>query len=67
MREQLATELLEALGACLVVLGLVFWSLPIGLIAAGLFLVVVANAPGAARPDARIPANRGGPRAEARR
>lgn len=52
-------ELLEALGASLVVLGLVFWSLPTALIVAGLFLVVVANAPGGApsspgaRPSAR--------------
>jgi len=56
---------LEALGACLIVLGLVFWSLPLGLIAAGLFLLVVANAPGAARPGPTRPG--AGPRVEARR
>jgi hypothetical protein len=59
-------EVLEALGACLVVLGLVFLSLPLGLIAAGAFLIVAANAPGAGRPAPTIPL-RGAPRAEARR
>lgn len=52
VRSSLA-ELIEALGAVLVVTGLVFWSLPLALIAAGCFLVIVANAPGAARPDAQ--------------
>lgn len=59
-------ELLEALGAVLVVAGLVFWSLPIALITAGLFLLVVANAPTAAHPGSPSP-DRGGPRASARR
>jgi hypothetical protein len=45
MRRGTGLELLEALGACLVVLGLVFWSLPVALIAAGVFLVLAANAP----------------------
>lgn len=50
--------MLEALGGCLIVLGLVFWSLPLALIVAGLFLVAVANTPGAgplptSKPSAR--------------
>lgn len=48
------SDLLEALGAVLVVAALGFWSLPWALLAAGLFLLVVANAP-AGRPDAAPP------------
>ena len=47
-------ELLEALGAVLVVVGLVFWSLPLALITAGCFLLAVANMPGG-RPPAAPP------------
>jgi hypothetical protein len=65
MRSGVLAELAEALGACLVVLGLVFWSLPVALVTAGLFLLAVANAPGASRPGS--PPARGGSRAEARR
>lgn len=57
--------LAEALGGCLIVLGLVFWSLPLALIVAGLFLVAVANAPGGA-PDPPATGARGAGRAEAR-
>ena len=46
--------LLEALGAVLVVAGLVFWSLPVALVTAGVFLLVVANAPAPA-PTATQP------------
>lgn len=45
MRASLS-EILEALGAVFIVAGLALWSLPWGLLAAGLFLVAVANAPG---------------------
>jgi hypothetical protein len=65
VRSSLA-ELIEALGAVLVVAGLVFWSLPLALITAGCFLVIVANAPGAARPDPQT-SGRGGPPVETRR
>jgi hypothetical protein len=54
---------LEALGAVLVVLGLGFLSLPVALIAAGLFLVVVANAPAADRSGPGFPPDRAGPQA----
>lgn len=59
-------ELLEALGAVLVVAGLAFWSLPLALIIVGCFLVIVANVPGAARSAPATPP-RGGPRADASR
>ena len=59
------SEALEALGACFVVLGLAFWSLPTSLIVAGLFLVIVANAPGGAPVDHQ-PSGRGDRRAETR-
>lgn len=55
-------ELLEALGAVLVVAGLALWSLPISLVAAGLFLLAVANAPGGRPPGA--PPGQAGRRAE---
>lgn len=55
-------ELLEALGAVLVVAGLALWSLPVSLVAAGLFLVAVANAPGGRPPAA--PPGKDGRRAE---
>lgn len=67
MRSGVLAQLAEALGAGLVVLGLIFWSLPVALFAAGLFLIVVANAPGAGHPDAPPQPGRGGPRAEVRR
>ena len=64
MRSRALAELVEALGACLVVLGLIFWSLPVALVAAGLFLLAVANSlggapgvpetPSAARGDRRV-------------
>lgn len=63
VRSSLA-ELIEALGAVLVVAGLVFLSLPLALITAGGFLVVVANAPGAARPDPQPLSVGAGPRAD---
>jgi hypothetical protein len=63
VRSSLA-ELIEALGAVLVVAGLVFWSLPLALITAGCFLVIVANVPGAARPDTGTPPVGVGPRAD---
>jgi hypothetical protein len=43
-------ELLEALGAVLVVAGLAFVAPAVALVAAGVFLLVVANAPEVARP-----------------
>lgn len=67
MRSGVLAQLAEALGAGLVVLGLVFWSLPFALVTAGCFLVIVANAPGAGRPDVPPLSRRGGPRAEAKR
>lgn len=47
-------ELLEALGAVLIVVGLALWSLPVSLVAAGVLLLVVANVPGG-RPPAEPP------------
>lgn len=41
------SELLEALGAVVVVVGLAFLSPPVALVAAGVFLLIVANAPAA--------------------
>lgn len=55
-------EVLEALGAVCVVAGLALWSLPISLLAAGLFLLVVANAPGGRPPV--VPPGQTGHRAE---
>lgn len=55
-------EVVEALGAVLVVAGLVFWSLPLALIVAGLFLLAVANVPGGRPPAA--PPGQDGRRAE---
>jgi len=51
VRSSLA-ELIEALGAVLVVAGLALWSLPVSLVAAGVFLMAVANAPGGRPPVA---------------
>lgn len=56
-------ELLEALGAVLVVAGLALWSLPWSLVVAGLFLMAVANAPGG-RPPADPRSGVDGRRAE---
>lgn len=56
------SELLEALGAVLIVAGLALWSLPWSLVAAGLFLLAVANAPGGRPPAA--PPGKDGRRAE---
>ena len=61
VRSSLA-ELIEALGAVLVVAGLALWSLPVSLIAAGVFLVALANAPGGRPPVA--PPGQAGRRAE---
>lgn len=56
-------ELLEALGAVLIVVGLALWSLPVSLVAAGVFLLAVANVPGGRPPAA--PPGPDGRRAEA--
>lgn len=60
-----AADVLEAVGAALLAVGFAYLWLPLGFFAAGLFLLVAANAPGAGRP--RTPTPRGGPRAEVRR
>lgn len=46
-----SAEWLEGLGAVLIVAGLALWSLAFSLVAAGVFLIVVAAAP-AVRPGA---------------
>lgn len=61
VRSSLA-ELIELLGAVLVVVGLALWSLPTALVAAGVFLLAAANAPGGRPPAA--PRGRAGHRAE---
>ena len=43
MPKGLALEILEAVGAALVAVGLALWSLPFGLVAAGLFLILLAS------------------------
>ncbi len=46
-------EILEALGAALVVVGLALYELPLALIAAGLFLLIAAAAPRPQRSELR--------------
>lgn len=66
MRTPALLEAAEALGAVLVVLGLVFWSLPVALVAAGAFLIVASAAPGSERSGPASLGDRAVPRAKPR-
>lgn len=52
---RLSPQILEVLGAVLILAGLALWTVPTALIVAGLFLVVAANAiPAGSSPRAAV-------------